>query len=232
MTPGVTVFIPVYNEESILHNNVLTVLDYLKRFGISHEVIIGSNGSNDATERIGAELEQENPGKVLFFHVPLRGPGQAFAEALKRARYEYFLCMDVDLSFDMQYVDNALAKLPQYDAVIGSKQMGAQQRSIMRIVASECFIWMTNLLLRMPWSDYSIGAKAYRTEAILPFVHLVDRHTFYTQQILYQLHHNRGRVIEIPVHCEDRRASRFNLWHEGFYRYGKLFALWFEGLRQ
>jgi hypothetical protein len=132
----------------------------------------------------------------------------------------------------MPYIDDALAKLPHYNAVIGSKQMGTQQRSITRIVASECFIWLTNLLLRMPWSDYSIGAKAYHTEAILPFVYLMDRHTFYTQQILFQLHRHRGRVIEISVRCEDRRASRFNLLHEGFYRYSKLFNLWFAGLRQ
>ena len=103
---------------------------------------------------------------------------------------------------------------------------------LMRIVASKTFIFMTRLLFRMPYQDYSIGAKAYRTEAIRPFVRLVDRHTFYTQQMLYQLRRSGGRVVEIPVACEDRRASRFNLVHEGFYRYGKLFALWFEGLRQ
>jgi glycosyltransferase involved in cell wall biosynthesis len=112
LTPGLTVFIPVYNEEPILRKNVLMLLDYLKRFGISHEVIIGSNGSTDATERIGAELVQENPNKVVFFHVPPRGPGLAFAEALKRARYEYFLGIDADLSLDMPYIDDALAKLP------------------------------------------------------------------------------------------------------------------------
>jgi glycosyltransferase involved in cell wall biosynthesis len=191
-------------------------------------VILGSNGSTDRTPQIGQELAKAHPGEVVFFHIELRGPGRAFAEALRRARYEYFICLDADLSFAMQYVDDAVAKLPEFDAVVGSKQLGSQKRPLSRIIASECFIWLTNLLLRLPYRDYSIGAKAYRTEAIRPFVDHVDAETFYTQEMLYQLIRHKGTIIEIPVTCEDHRQSKFNLLHEGFYRYGKLFGLWFR----
>jgi hypothetical protein len=39
---------------------------------------------------------------------------------------------------------------------------------------------------------------------------------------LYFRIHNR-RVVQIGVDCEDRRKSRFNLFHEGFYRYSHLY---------
>ena len=227
MEAGITLFIPVYNEEAILDRNVRTVRAHLVRIGLPFEVILGSNGSTDRTVEIGQALAKEFPD-LVFFHVPQRGPGRAFAEALRRARYEFFITLDADLSFDMAFVDDAARGLADHDAVVGSKGVGTQKRPLLRIVASNGFIWMTNLLLRMPYRDYAIGAKAYRTEKIRPFVDMVDHHTFYTQQMLYQLTRTGGRIVEIPVQCEDRRASRFNLLHEGFYRYGKLFALWFR----
>ena len=230
MTPGVTVFIPVYNEEPILERNAERVLECLARLGPAHELILGSNGSTDRTPEIGARLAQKHE-HVQFFHLPQRGPGRAFAHALRIARYDKFITLDADLSFDMTFVGDALAALGEYDAVIGSKGLGAQKRPLFRIIASESFIWLTNLLLRLPYRDYAIGAKGYRTAAILPHVDGVDAHTFYTQEMVYQVRRAGGRIVEIPVKCEDRRPSRFNLLHEGFYRYGKLLGLWFRSLR-
>ncbi len=229
MASGLTIFIPVYNEAAILEGNVRAVTDYAARLKRPFEVILGSNGSTDRTAEIGVALAKADP-RVVFFHVPERGPGRAFAEGVRRARYDRFVTLDADLSFDMRFVDDAVAALESHDAVVGSKGLGMQKRSWVRIAASNTFIRLTNLLLGMPYRDYSIGAKGYRTDAIRPFLHKVDAHTFYTQQMLFELTRAGGKIIEIPVRCEDRRASRFNLLHEGFYRYGKLFALWFRSL--
>jgi len=228
---GLTVFIPLYNEAQILEKNVRVLLQYLDRLGLAFEVILGSNGSTDRTPRVGQRLEQTH-ARVTFFHIALRGPGLAFAEALKRATYSSFFCMDADLSFDMNFIRRAMEALGDYDAVVGSKQMATQKRPLIRILASEIFIACTKRLLQMPFCDYSIGAKAYRTDAIRPFIDRVDRHTFYTQELLYQLQRSGRKILEIPVNCEDRRKSKFNLIHEGFYRYGKLFELWVRSLKE
>ena len=230
MTHGLTVFMPLYNEQEILERNARIVLEYVVRFGLPFELILGSNGSTDRTPEIGRELARACP-QVVFFHVDRRGPGRAFAEALRRAAYSYFICLDADLSFEMTFVDDALKALDNHDAVVGSKHLGVQKRPIYRVVASDLFIWLTNILMHMPYRDYSIGAKAYRTERIRPFLDRVDAHTFYTQQMLYQLKKSGGRIVEIPVRCEDHRTSRFNLLHEGVYRYSKLLGLWLRSLR-
>ncbi len=231
MSSGVTVFIPLYNEESILHKNVDRLCEYMTPLHRPYEIILGSNGSTDHTPLIGSELDKAY-SNVIFFHVPLRGPGLAFTEALKRAAYPYFICLDADLSFELNFIKRAIEALHEFDAVVGSKQLGSQKRPFIRILGSDLFIACTNFLLHMPYRDYSIGAKAYRTESIRPFLDKIDRHTFYTQQLLYQLRKSNKKIIEVPVHCEDRRKSKFNLFHEGFYRYGKLFELWLWGLRK
>ncbi|MFC1823323.1 glycosyltransferase family 2 protein [Thermodesulfobacteriota bacterium] len=230
MQSGLTIFVPVYNEEAILERNVLELLQYMDRLALPYEIILGSNGSSDQTTKIGYELDQAYV-QVRFFHHPLRGPGLAFAEALRRAAHSSFLCLDADLSIDLNFIDRCVEALHDYDAVIGSKQAGTQRRPILRIMASELFIMTTNLLLSMPYRDYSIGAKAYQTMAIRPFLDRIDRHTFYTQELLYRLQKEGKSIIEIAVNCHDRRKSKFNLFHEGFYRFYKLFELWFRSMR-
>jgi len=232
MNDGLTAFIPLYNEEIILTQNVIKLMQHLESQSFTYEIILGSNGSHDRTCEHGNDLAYHNED-IKFFHLPRRGPGLAFAEALKRASYPVFVCLDADLSTDLHFIREASDLLARgYDAVVGSKQMGRQKRPTWRIMASEMFIMATNMLLSMPYQDYSIGAKAYRTASVLPFLAHIDRHTFYTQELLYQLQRHGGKIIEIPVTCEDRRESRFNLLHEGVYRYGKLCGLWFRSLRK
>lgn len=231
MRSGLTVFIPLYNEEAILEENVRKFHDAMGRLKVPYELILGSNGSTDRTLEIGQRLDMED-SRIIFFHVPLRGPGLAFKEALRRARYSYILCLDADLSVDLDFIPRAIEILKDYDAVIGSKQVGVQKRPLLRIMASEIFIAFTKFLLQMPYRDYSIGAKAFRTGAIRPFLGRVDRHTFYIQELIYHLQKTGKRIMEIPVYCDDRRRSRFNLVHEGFYRYSRLLKLWLRRLQE
>lgn len=224
LSPGLTVFVPLYNEEVILETNTLKLIEYLGNLDTPYEIFLGSNGSTDDTQKIGKRLEARHR-QVVFFHLPFRGPGLAFAEALKRARYTMLACQDADLSVELDFLGRASAALQKYDAVIGAKKE-SQSRPFLRILVSEFFIFCTNLLLGLPYRDYSIGAKAYRTHAIRPFIEQIDRHTFYTQELIYRLQKSSGRIIEIPVQCNDWRKTRFNLFHEGIYRFSKLFGLW------
>jgi glycosyltransferase involved in cell wall biosynthesis len=222
---GLSVFIPLYNEADILEKNVLALTDHLNRLDVSYEVILGSNGSTDNTPQVGSHLADAF-ARISFFQLPLRGPGLAFAEALKRAKYGYFLCVDIDLSVELAFIERAVKALAENDAVVGAKLVATQKRPLYRILASEIFIAFSKCLLKMPYRDYAIGAKAYRTDAIRRFLPRIDRHTFYTQEILYQLQRSGKRIIEIQVSCNDRRKSKFNLIHEGIYRHAKLFELW------
>ncbi|MBF0100069.1 MAG: glycosyltransferase family 2 protein [Desulfobacterales bacterium] len=227
---GLTVFIPVYNEAAILRKNIHVLQQYLESMKIPYEIIIGSNGSTDKTPEIGKTVAITY-AHVKFFHLKLRGPGLAFKEALNKASYMFFLCIDADLSTDLDFILRAIFYLQTYDAVVGSKLVGKQTRPLFRVLVSEFFIKCTNLLLNMPYRDYSIGAKAYRAESIRPFISDIDRHTFYTQALLWQLQKNGGKIIEIPVNCWDYRKSKFNLLHEGIYRYYKLLHLWIKNIR-
>ncbi len=221
---GLTVFIPVFNEEAILaaHGKKLDL--YLQGLGFPYEIIIGSNGSYDSTVRILENLKHDLPF-LVFFHIPEKAVGKAFRIGLERARFNRVISLDMDLSIDLSFIDRAFRLLSRFDVVVGSKITGDQRRSLFRKTASNAFIFCARALLGLSVGDYSIAAKAYRKDAVTAYLDHMDDKTFYVTEILFRAFRDGRPVTEIPVDCHDTRASRFNLTHEGWYKFSRLFTL-------
>jgi glycosyltransferase involved in cell wall biosynthesis len=220
-----TVGIPVYNEEAILVPNTERLLAYLDGLGREYEVLIGSNGSDDSTTALGIDLGRRFP-RVTFFHLARRGVGLAFREFVRRARHPFLVSVDMDLSVDLAFIPRALELLETHDVVVGCKRMGSQKRSLFRRFGSDSFLWAVRLLLGISHDDYSIAAKAFRVETLRRFVDRINTGSSYVLEICYRTARMGGRVTQVPVSCEDWRASKFNLLHEALYKYRHLLGLW------
>ena len=225
-----TVGIPVYNEEAILVPNTERLLAFLDGLGREYEVIIGSNGSTDSTTALGIDLSRRFP-HVTFFHVPQRGVGLAFREFVQRARHPFLVSLDMDLSIDLDFVERALALLEDHEIVVGSKKLGKQKRSFVRRLGSDTFLRMAHLLLGIDYDDYSIAAKAYRVETARRFIDRINEGSSYVIEMCFLTTRAGGRIVQIPVECEDWRKSKFNLLNEAVYKYSHLFGLWLQGRR-
>ena len=220
-----TVGIPVLNEEAILVPNTERLLHFLDGLGREYEVIIGSNGSTDSTTTLGADLSRRFP-RVSFFHLPHKGVGLAFKEFVRRAKYPFLVSVDMDLSVDIGFVATAVELLETNDIVVGSKKMGNQNRTLFRRLGSDSFLQATRLLLGLTYDDYSIAAKAFRVDVLRKFVVRINEGSSYVLEICYMTRLRGGRITQVPVTCEDWRQSKFNLWHEAFYKYSHLVRLW------
>lgn len=220
-----TFIIPAYNEEAILAANIDRLRAFLKECGIGeYELILVSNGSTDRTVEI-ARMCAMGRQDLHVIVLDRRGVGRAFKEAVHRARYDRLICLDLDLTIDLAFIRTAADLLGTADIVVGSKQTGTQRRSWVRRLASATFIACTRTLLGLRFTDYSIGAKAYRKGVIEPYLpHLADGSAYVLQLMAWRAWAG-SPIAEIPVRCEDYRKSRFNLLHEGVYRFGSLFPL-------
>lgn len=223
-TNGLTVFIPVYNEESLLEPNIGRLVRFLSGLDVPYEILVGSNGSDDATVSILSRIAGYLP-ELRWFHLPEKGVGAAFREAVQRAGFDRIVTVDMDLSIDLNFIKKGYDLLDDHDMVVGSKLAGKQHRSWIRCAASNIFIQIAKRLLRMDFHDYSIAAKAYRKEMVSNYMDRIDKHTFYVVIIVCNAVRDGYRLEEIPVTCVDLRESRFNLIHEGFYKFGNLFRL-------
>jgi glycosyltransferase involved in cell wall biosynthesis len=214
---GFSIIIPVYNEADILCENAEKLLAHLEPRHKTFEIIIGSNGSIDRTASLGKKLSRKHP-LIHFFHLPQRGVGYAFRHGVQMARYDYVVSLDMDLSVDLDFIERALGLLDRgYVVVVGSKKMGEQQRSL-----------CARFLLGLPFEDYSIAAKAYRRKVLLKYLDQIDHGTSYVIDVICLVDRGGGQIIETPVWCVDYRTSKFNIIHEGVYRFSNLFRLWWS----
>lgn len=223
-----SVFIPVLNEAAIIQANTRRLLAFLRSLGREFELIIGSNGSTDATAALGAALAQAEP-EVRFFVLPRAGPGRAFARALELFQGDSLITLDMDLTVDLEFVPRALELLAEFAVVVGSKRQGRQERSLPRIAGSGLYITCARLLLGLPYLDYSLGAKAFRGQVLRRFRGAVDQHTAYITNLVFAARQAGLPIVELPVSCSDTRSSRFNLGHEAAYRLAWLFRLFWQG---
>ncbi|HAM36771.1 MAG TPA: glycosyl transferase family 2 [Elusimicrobia bacterium] len=223
-----TIFIPVYNEADILEANVEKVISTARGLQTPFQLLLADNGSTDATPQLAQRLARRH-GEIESFRLPRRGPGAALRRGLELTRYDWIVTLDMDLSADLKFIAEALVLLETHDLVIGSKKTGSESRSFTRRACSDLFILMSRLLLRLPFDDYSLGAKAYRKSFLLRYRGAIDDGTAYVQTLACLAHRDACPAIEISVDCQDHRRSKFNLLHEGLYRFSRLFKLWIQG---
>src|SRR3989338_8812156 len=164
-----TIIMPVCNEEDIIVKNTKKLISFLKKNRINHEIILCNNGSTDNTLRLAKELEKKYKN-IKVISTPEKGVGTVFKKAVKLAKYNNIISQDMDLSTDLNFILEASKLLKKYDIVIGSKKMGSQKRSFFRKIPSTIFISLVRLLLKLPYKDYSMAAKAYKKEAIIKHI--------------------------------------------------------------
>jgi hypothetical protein len=192
---------------------------------VPYQIIIGSNGSTDQTVALGLELQRDR-AEIEFFHLPVRGVGLAFREFIRRAKCPVLVSLDMDLSADICFIEQVVADALSHEIIVGSKKLGTQRRSRFRKFGSDTFLWFARRLTGLPYDDYSIGAKAYQVAFLEEHAHLIGRGSAYVLELCYAARRQGRRIRCVPVGCEDRRASKFNLPSEALHKFHRLFVLW------
>lgn len=196
-----TLIIPALDEEDAI-GDVLRSID--RR--LIDEIIVGDNGSRDATARIAAELG------VRVVHVPERGYGAACAGALAEmaADTELIVFMDADGSDDSADTAALIAPIVagQADLVIGSRALGAVEEGALT-VQQRFGNWLaTRLVVLLYGYRYSdLGPfRAIRRE-LLDRIAMRDRRYGWTVEMQIRAVQLGARIVEVPVRYR-RRVGR------------------------
>src|SRR3989339_232398 len=105
--PLVTIGIPAYNEEKNIEKTLYSViqLDYPKE---KMEIIIVNDGSKDTTQQKAEKIIKQYPEyQIELINQKNQGKGAALNTAIKKAKGEFFVCLDAD-SYPQK---NALKKI-------------------------------------------------------------------------------------------------------------------------
>src|SRR3954471_23351434 len=206
-TPRISIVIPIYNEEGILHSAVVDLRERFAPLGWSYEIILAENGSRDRTISIAEDLARKYP-EVRFFSIGEPNYGNALKKGILEARGEFVLCDEIDLC-DTDFHKRAIDLLESrvVDMVIGSKLIeGAEDdRPWARHAASLVYTNLLRVSLGFRGTD-THGLKAFRREALIDIVAdcLVDRDVF-ASELVIRAYRARVSIDEIPVHVVEKR---------------------------
>ena len=217
--PDISIVIPIYNEQAILHAAVVDLRERLKPLGWRYEIILAENGSKDRTIQIGHELADkyagESDGQVKIISLGEPNYGKALKQGILLARGNLVLCDEIDLC-DTEFHKRAIDMLQTggADMVIGSKLAvgAADERPMIRHAASVAYSTLLKVLLGFRGTD-THGLKAFRRLALLDVVRscLVDKDVFASEFVIRA--DRAGIVIkEIPVQIIEKRPPSINLF--------------------
>jgi len=212
--PKISIVIPVYNEEAILHAAVVDLRERLAPLEWNYEIILAENGSRDRTVQIANELAAKY-SQVRTLSAGEPNYGKALRMGIVEARGQFVLCDEIDLC-DTDFHKRAVELLEEghADMVIGSKLIGGAQdeRPLLRHAASIVYTGLLRSLLGFRGTD-THGLKAFRRSRLLPVVQacLVEKDVF-ASELVIRAYRRDLNVIEIPVRVMEKRPPSINLF--------------------
>lgn len=220
-----SIVVPCYNEEKRIQSVFQTSYKLHKLKSSApitiSEIIFVNDGSTDQTLKV---LRSLIPEVSKFFNCKVhicsykenRGKGYALFRGAKKAKSDYVLYVDADLSIPLSNIEHAYPLIKQqYDVIIGSKKMKGSvelvKRSNIRRTLGKGYSIMTNLILGLKVSDYSAGFKIFSKRVIdevFPDT-TIDRWSFDTE-VIFLAQRKGFSIAEFPVkwsHIEGSTVS-------------------------
>lgn len=211
----IDVVIPVYNEERVLAQSVLTLRQFLQE-NMPHEwsIVIADNASSDRTWDIAQALCQQHPD-VISLHLDQKGRGRALRCAWLESTADIVSYMDVDLSTDLKAFPELIRAIEEgYDIAVGSRLMpgSSLRRSLGREITSRSYNFLIKALFLTKFSDAQCGFKALTSQAAQELVPLItDQGWFFDTELLILAQKKGYRIREIPVAWVENPDSKVSI---------------------
>lgn len=165
--PYLSVIIPAYNEEPNFQKGAINSVPlYLEKQKYSYEILIVDDGSSDKTAELAEDFAKKNKN-VRVIKNPHQGKAETVKKGVQEAVGEHSLFTDFDQATPIDEVERLLPFFPEYDIVIGSRQLpGAKRekepfhRHLMGLVFN---LIVQVIAVRGIW-DTQAGFKCFKSE--------------------------------------------------------------------
>jgi glycosyltransferase involved in cell wall biosynthesis len=210
---GISVVVPVFNEEQSLRPLYDALSASLAGLGQSYEIVFVDDGSRDGSFAALDALHQQDPRvKVIRFRRNF-GKTPALVAGFSHARGEVVFTMDADLQDDPEEMGKFLSKLNEgYDLVSGWKY--PRHDPFTKTFPSFFFNRMVSASTGVRLHDINCGFKAYQREVLDDVKLYGELHRF-----IPVLAHQRGfRVTEVKVNHHPRQFGKSKFGARRFLR--------------
>jgi glycosyltransferase involved in cell wall biosynthesis len=159
----VSVVVPAYNESA----SIGSLVSGLQHAGSWREIIVVDDGSSDDTGARAAEA-----GARVIRHPYNKGNGASVKTGIRNADGAFILIIDADGQHRPADAARLVAKLSEYDLVVGART-SATQAGAARRAGNAVLNGLASYLTEQHIPDLTSGFRAARREYLLEFLHLL-----------------------------------------------------------
>lgn len=194
---GVSVVVPLYNEEDAVKEFLRELFVFLREHVALYEVIAIDDGSTDATrERLLSICE---PSLIPIEHASNRGYGAALKTGIAQARYPWVVIIDGDGSYPVSALASLLEKAGAADMVVGRRICKDAGETALRGSVKALLRMLASHLCRFPIPDLNSGLRLMRKDIVQHFLYLLPDGFSFTTTITLAMLLNNFRVTYVPV---------------------------------
>ncbi len=203
--PELSIVIPALNEQLTISEFIHWCHQGMAEAGINGEILI-ADSSTDAT----AERALEAGARVL--HVPKRGYGRAYKEAIPYARGRYVLMGDADCTYDFRRLKPFVERFREgYEFVMGSRWRGGIEPGAMPFLhqyfGTPVITRILNRLYSRRFSDSFCGMRGMTRDRLIAMDLDSDSWDYWTEMLVKSVHMGL-RTAEVPVALLKDRDGR------------------------
>jgi glycosyltransferase involved in cell wall biosynthesis len=159
----VSVVVPAYNESA----SIGSLVSALQLAGSWREIIVVDDGSSDDTGALAVSA-----GARVIRHPYNKGNGAAVKTGIRNAGGTFVLILDADGQHRPADAARLVAKLAEYDLVVGARS-SATQAGVARRAGNAALNAIASYLTGQRIPDLTSGFRAARRECLLEFLHLL-----------------------------------------------------------
>ena len=203
---AVSVVIPAYNEADVIGE----VVAALAAAASWHEIIVVDDGSHDGTGTRACAA-----GATVVTHPYNKGNGAAVKSGIRRATGEFVLIIDGDGQHRPDDARRLVAKLGEYDLVVGARATSSQANQGRRF-GNSMLNRFASYLTGREIPDLTSGFRGANAAALREFIHLIPN-GFSTPTTTTLAFIKAGyRVTFEPIHARQRTGqSKIRLARDG-----------------
>ena len=201
---GVSVVIPVYNEEESILELLQGLSQFLEKNDIHHEVIVVNDGSKDRT----AEIIRESGLRVeLIEHGRNRGYGASLKTGIKSAQYDYVVTIDADGTYHYQDIKMLLEEAVENDMVVAARTGHHVSIPVIRRPAKWAITKLANYLTGEHIPDLNSGFRLLKKNIVNKFVKILPDGFSFTATITLAMLTNNYKIKYITTNYYKRKGK-------------------------